>query len=263
MKRSLVVIGLRLWNNNTGEGEEHSRGGKGKEGWRKEQKIEDEDERQKWGGGIERGQRNCLDWLDFLHLYTYGKAVETSWFVKLKGLLASLSQSEISLKVDLVSVVKFNLDEIGNIETIHECQEVQELSLPIAYVFYAVPDGVSILNGLFLVCCPKNVNTFWIETSYKSEAMKIIYEMLMFRRIRDQFHYLQKTMHWQHELMEVNVEVFKSVISPIWDHVKFGKEVKKELQQKDLDWEDFLNVLRKKGTYFRLICFKLEWRTMI
>ncbi|KAL3507590.1 hypothetical protein ACH5RR_032972 [Cinchona calisaya] len=201
-------------------------------------------------------------WTSFICITVWG-AVETSWFVKLKGLVAGLSQSEISIKIQLNYSVAFDLDEIGNIATIHEHQEVQELSLPIDDMFYTVPDKVSILNGLFWVCRPNTVNTYWIETSLCNMALKSFYEMLMFRRIQDRFHDLPKTMHWQHDLMEVNVEVFKSVISPIRGYVKFGKEGKKELQQKDLDWEDFLNVLRKNGTYSRMIYFTLEWRTVI
>ncbi|KAL3507596.1 hypothetical protein ACH5RR_032978 [Cinchona calisaya] len=191
-------------------------------------------------------------WTSYIFMTMRG-GVETSWFVELKGLVASLSQSEISVKLVFKYLVAFDLDEIGNIETIHEPQEVQELSFATDQICYFVVERVTLLNGLFWVCRPKNVNSRWIDNLYQNEAVKYLYEMLMFRRIQDQFCNLQKMMFWQHDLMEVNIEV--------GDQIIFGKEGKMELQQKDLDWEDFLEVLRKNGEYSRTIYFNLEWRT--
>ncbi|KAL3507594.1 hypothetical protein ACH5RR_032976 [Cinchona calisaya] len=188
-------------------------------------------------------------WTSYICITMWG-AVETSWFVELKGLVASLSQSEISIKIDFEYCAAFDLDEIGN-ATIHQAPEVHELCLGID-MFSVVEEGVSALNGIFWVCHPKTINLLWIDEE-ENEDMKHLYEMLMFGRIQYQFRVLQQMMFWQHDLMKVNIEV--------GDQIKFGKEGKMELQQKDLDWEDFLNVLRKDGKYSRTIYFNLEWRT--
>lgn len=187
--------------------------------------------------------------------------VNSSWFVELRELLASVIQSKISLEIDFGCSISFDLDEIRNIVKIHEPQEVDELALQFDWMF-SLEKGLSALDGLFWVCRPKYVYAHWDDDVRENEAMKFLYETLMFRKIQDRFHDSQLSKIWLHDLKEVNVEVFDMGTYVIVDRIVFTKRgMKEQQQQEDLDWENFLSLLRNNGIRERIVCFKLEFRT--
>ncbi|XP_071940638.1 uncharacterized protein [Coffea arabica] len=184
--------------------------------------------------------------------------VDVSWFVKLKELLASLFQSEVSLDIDFICSVAFDLNEIRDIVKIREPQEVQKLTLHFDWMF-SLEKGFSALDGLFWVCRPKYVNTEWHDSLEKNDAVKFLYDTLMFRRTQDQFQYSLQSKFWQHDLKEVNIEVLDRSICMIGDRVNFTTKGKNEHQQEDLDWENILNLLRNDGSFGTMVYFKLQW----
>ncbi|XP_027118102.1 F-box/LRR-repeat protein At3g59190 [Coffea arabica] len=184
--------------------------------------------------------------------------VDVSWFVKLKELLASLFQSEVSLDIDFICSVAFDLNEIRDIVKIREPQEVQKLTIHFDWMF-SLEKGFSALDGLFWVCRPKYVNTEWHDSLEKNDAVKFLYETLMFRRTQDQFQYSLQSKFWRHDLKEVNIEVLDRSICMIGDRVNFTTKGKNEHQQEDLDWENILNLLRNDGSFGTMVYFKLQW----
>nr|XP_027118215.1 uncharacterized protein LOC113735403 [Coffea arabica] len=168
-----------------------------------------------------------------------------SWFSKLKDMLTKLSQSKVSLHLDIDQPVsRSTAFEVRNRSILLPLPQVQKLSL--CFHNRCLDTEDSILDAIFWTCRPKTIAQKWNNClkPNKIHLAKVIYETFLLGGENIKHTNVQKRKLWQNDLRDVKL-------------VRFKKGQRVHLSN-SLDWDTFLEVFPRKGDR-RRFRYELEW----
>ena len=166
-------------------------------------------------------------------------SIDASWFLKLKGFLKRLNQSQVFVTVQFQGDVTFNRDdEMTNSAAFSDRQEIQEFYVHQDQQKFSVSRAVAILDGIFWTCRPLTITQ---PNCNHCDSMKLHFEMLVLRS-NPQNSNFQGMKFWQSDLKEVrDIEIFRFGI--FTRGIAVFKEGRGLRLPQTLDWECFWKVL--------------------